>query len=131
MSSSPKTKTKLKKALAGNIYTDPKYYDVERKELLGKSWQFLTHESALASNEFKATYLADTVSGWPVIVVRDTKSGSVKGYHNICRHRAGPLEWNGTSGNCKLNGLKCKYHGWTYGFDGKLKGMPRFGDASI
>ena len=124
--------TKLKVPLDGYMYTDPKYYDIERKELLGKSWQFLSHESALIQNGVNAgaTYLADTVSGWPVIIVRDTKNGNIKGYHNICRHRAGPLEWNGTSGVCKINGLKCKYHGWTFTFDGKLRGMPRFGDSS-
>lgn len=123
---------KLKVPLEGHLYTDPKYYDVERKELLGKSWQFLSHESALNQNGVNAgaTYLADTVSGWPVIIVKDSKSGSIKGFHNICRHRAGPLEWNGTSGVCKINGLMCKYHGWTFTMDGKLRGMPRFGDTS-
>lgn len=38
------------------------------------------------------------------------------------------MEWDGTRGACKLKGFTCKYHGWTYGLDGKLKGLPLFGD---
>ena len=40
------------------------------------------------------------------------------------------MEWDGTKGSCKLKGFTCKYHGWTYGLDGKLKGLPHFGDQS-
>ena len=124
--------TKLEVPLAAEYYVDRKYYDAERKELLGPSWQLLTHESVLAqgSDTAGATYFADTVSDWPCILVRNTKTKRISGFHNICRHRAGPLEFNGTQGACKVNGLTCKYHGWNYTLDGALRGTPRFGDIS-
>jgi len=121
--------TKLQKSLPGKAYTDPKFYDIDRKHALGPSWQLLTHESLLLQDSDKgpATFVSDVVSGFPTIVVRSSKTGELNAYHNICRHKAGPLEWSDTRGVCPLNGLKCKYHGWTYSLDGKLKGVPGFG----
>ena len=119
----------LQTSLPDKAYVNPMYYEVERKHLLGKSWQLIAHESMLLLNDGKAspaTYVAAMVAGWPAIVVRSSKTGDIYAYHNVCRHRAGPLEWNDTSGSCKLHGLKCKYHGWTYSVDGQLKGVPGF-----
>ena len=123
---------KLAESLPAKFYHDKDIYNTEREKLIGPSWQLITHESLLLkdSTSAPATYFADTVAGWPCIIVRNSKTGILSGYHNVCRHRAGPLEWDGTSGPCKLNGLMCKYHGWTYSLDGKLKGLPRFGDHS-
>ena len=122
----------LQASLPDEAYINPKYYDIERKHLLGTSWQLLTHESMLL-NESKtssATYVAALVAGWPAIAVRSSKTGDIYAYHNVCRHRAGPLEWNDTSGSCKLHGLKCKYHGWTYALNGQLRGVPGFNAVS-
>ena len=57
-----------------------------------------------------------------VIIVK-TKDGSVKAYHNVCRHRGNKLVWNDfpneeTSGTCRQ--FTCKYHAWRYDLDGKL-----------
>lgn len=112
-------------------YTDPAYYERERRQLLGPSWQVVTHESALLrEGSAPATFVAETIAGFPCIIVRNSETGVVSGHLNICRHRGGPMEWDGTKGACKLKGFTCKYHGWTYGLDGKLKGLPHFGDQS-
>lgn len=121
------SQTPLVTSLAGNAYTDPLYYEIERKNLLGNNWQLIAHESQLPQDEaIPASYLAETICNYPTILVRSGKTGEIKGYHNICRHRAGPLEWDGTKGSCSIHGLKCKYHGWTYSVDGELKGVPAF-----
>ena len=57
-----------------------------------------------------------------VIIVK-TKDGSVKAYHNVCRHRGNKLVWNDfpneeTSGTCRQ--FTCKYHAWRYSLDGDL-----------
>ena len=57
-----------------------------------------------------------------VIIVK-TKDGSVKAYHNVCRHRGNKLVWNDfpheeTSGTCRQ--FTCKYHAWRYDLDGDL-----------
>jgi choline monooxygenase len=126
-SSQGQSQTPLVTSLPGKAYTDPIYYEMERKNLLGNNWQLIAHESQLPTDEMiPASYLAETVCSYPTILVRSGKTGEIKGYHNICRHRAGPLEWDGTKGSCSIHGLKCKYHGWTYSVDGELKGVPAF-----
>jgi choline monooxygenase len=50
----------------------------------------------------------------------------LRGFHNVCRHRAGPLVTE-ASGRCA--NLVCQYHGWSYDFDGALLAARDFGDA--
>jgi phenylpropionate dioxygenase-like ring-hydroxylating dioxygenase large terminal subunit len=61
----------------------------------------------------------------PVIVCRDAK-GSINVLLNSCRHR-GLAVCSTDRGNTKL--FHCPYHGWTYGRDGKLTGVPKMGEA--
>jgi phenylpropionate dioxygenase-like ring-hydroxylating dioxygenase large terminal subunit len=55
-----------------------------------------------------------------VLVVRDDR-GVIRAYRNVCRHRASRLLSG--SGQCK-GAIRCRYHGWTYRFDGSLIGVP-------
>ncbi len=57
----------------------------------------------------------------PVVIVRD-KSGGLRAFYNVCKHRGGPLATEA----CSAKMLQCKYHGWTYQLDGSLRGVPRF-----
>jgi choline monooxygenase len=59
-------------------------------------------------------------------VVRD-EEGRLRGYHNVCRHRAGPLAPDGESA-CEGR-LVCRYHGWAYALDGRLAAARDFGRA--
>lgn len=122
------TFSSLAKTLSGEYYTKPEHYEQERKAILSQNWQVITHESVLLQNcqHHPSTFVTETLSGWPCIVARSSKTGEIYGYHNACRHRAGPLEYDGQSGGCKLHGLTCKYHGWNYSLEGQLKGTPKF-----
>ncbi len=64
-------------------------------------------------------YKAMDAAGMPVLINRD-KAGKVRAFLNVCSHRAAPLASEG-HGNCPR--FTCKYHGWTYGQDGKLIGV--------
>jgi choline monooxygenase len=55
------------------------------------------------------------------------EDGSVRAFHNVCRHRAGPLVTD-ECGHCPV--IVCGYHGWTYGLDGTLLRARDFGDAT-
>ncbi len=111
--------------LPAALYRDPDIYDRERVEIFAKSWQLFAHEDQLAA---PGAYVADTVAGYPLFVLRG-RDGVLRGFHNVCRHRAAPLVDAG-QGRCDV--LRCRYHGWLYGHDGSLKKTPLFGeDASF
>jgi len=61
-------------------------------------------------------YKAMDAGGMPVLINRD-KAGKVRAFLNVCSHRGAPVAAEGL-GNCPR--FTCKYHGWSYGQDGKL-----------
>jgi choline monooxygenase len=52
------------------------------------------------------------------VVLRD--GDELRGYHNVCLHRAGPVAY----GCGQRQTLQCKYHGWTYTLRGELLRAP-------
>ncbi len=95
----------------------------DRTAVLRRTWQFVGHESQATG---AGDYLADVLGGAPVVVVRKP-DGALAGFHNVCRHRAGALVADGT-GNCGET-FTCRYHGWKYALDGRLRNAVDFGSA--
>jgi phenylpropionate dioxygenase-like ring-hydroxylating dioxygenase large terminal subunit len=104
--------------LPGWCYNNAEFHELERQELLLGTWILACHV-----NEVKAAggYHAIEAFGERAVVIRDT-DGSLRAFYNVCRHRAHALV-TGETGSCKA-ALRCPYHGWTYGFDGRLKAVP-------
>lgn len=105
-------------------YCDPARWPGERAQVFAKSWQFVTHDSALPE---RGAWRAETLAGYPILLVRG-EDDIVRGFHNVCRHRAGPLVRE-ASGVCD-GALSCQYHGWRYGLDGRLRAARDFGAAA-
>ncbi len=103
------------------LYSDPAVFARERETVFRASWLFLGLEADLAA---PGDYLAETLAGYPVVAVRG-EDGAMLAYHNVCRHRAGPLvdEARGR----RAGGFVCRYHGWRYAFDGRLRSAAGFG----
>ncbi len=64
-------------------------------------------------------YIAYAAAGTPLIIVRG-RDGIVRGFKNACRHRGTQL----TEGTGCVGAFVCPYHGWSYGLDGALLGIP-------
>ena len=110
----------LFRTLPARSYFDADQYERERREIFGKEWLWFASESEVASS---GAFVAREYAGWRLMVVR-SPDGALRGFHNVCRHRAGPLVDEG-SGTCA--NLVCQYHGWAYGFDGRLRSARDFG----
>jgi choline monooxygenase len=93
----------------------------DREKVLRRAWQFVGHVSQMPA---AGDYLADVVGGAPVVVVRKA-DGELAAFHNVCRHRAGALVADGV-GNCG-DVFTCRYHGWKYALDGRLRSAVDFG----
>ncbi|HEY1836887.1 MAG TPA: aromatic ring-hydroxylating dioxygenase subunit alpha [Rhizomicrobium sp.] len=105
------------------LYRDREVYETERRNIFGRAWLLIAHESQLPN---PGEYVAASVAGYPLIAVRGA-AGDVRAFHNVCRHRAGPLAEDG-QGRCDGQ-LVCRYHGWRYALDGRLANARDFGAA--
>jgi choline monooxygenase len=112
--------------LAADAYVDPAAYERERHAVFAREWQLTGFRAQLRA---PGDYVQHTIAGWPVVVaVQD--DGSLRAFHNVCRHRAGPLVTD-AAGQCRS--FVCRYHGWAYALDGTLTSARDFGgdlDAS-
>jgi carnitine monooxygenase subunit len=104
-------------SLPGWVYHDADFFKVEMDRVIRPSWQIVCHISDISNaGDWHALELLDD----NVIVMRGD-NGSVRAFHNVCRHRASRLV-DGAQGCAKK--LVCPYHGWTYERDGRLSGVP-------
>lgn len=91
--------------------------EAEQELILERTWQLAGHVSQLTE---VGSYLTTQAGTQPVLVVRDKEMG-LRAFRNVCRHRGSRLLSG--SGRCG-KAIRCRYHGWTYRFDGSLIGMP-------
>lgn len=104
-------------SLRSAAYTDPKWLAADLRGIFARTWQWVCHVEQLAE---PGGYVAATVAGMPVVVVRD-RSGVVRAFYNVCKHRAHELlSGAGTTGT-----IVCPYHAWVYDLDGALRGARR------
>jgi phenylpropionate dioxygenase-like ring-hydroxylating dioxygenase large terminal subunit len=104
--------------LAPRAFTSRDIFDVEQRAIFGRSW---VHVADLRDVPNPGDYATGTIGKTPVIVLRDRKTGELRGFLNACRHRGAQL-LDG-KGSCDKQ-IKCPYHAWSYGLDGKLLGVP-------
>lgn len=109
------------RTLPASWYRGTDRYEAERHSIFGTSWLLLGHVDDVAG---PGDRLGLTVAGFPLLVVRDDEGG-IRGFHNVCPHRAGPLAEDGISGGPSL---VCRYHGWSFDLQGALLAARDFGD---
>lgn len=99
----------------------PEVYEAETRVIHHRVWNYFGHRSRVAS---AGQYLTGVIAGEPVVAMCGS-DGHVRAYSNVCRHRAGPL----VDGEGRRNSLVCRYHGWRYDLEGKLRHAPEFENA--
>ncbi len=100
----------------GSLYWDEGVFRAELEKLFYRNWLLVGRDEQVPR---AGDYLTRQVGGENVIVLRDRR-GTVRAFHNVCRHRGTRLvEAESGSG---LRSIVCPYHAWTYGLDGRLTG---------
>jgi p-cumate 2,3-dioxygenase alpha subunit len=89
----------------------------EMTQIFGHCWIYVGHASELKK---PGDFRSRKVAGRPVIFCRD-QGGAFHCLFNTCRHR-GAIVCTEREGNRRR--FQCIYHGWTYGNDGRLVGVP-------
>ena len=112
----------MPRALAARWYSDHDQYQNERRAIWGSEWLMFGVTAELSR---PGQYVADEIAGYPLLVVVDPQ-GQLRGFHNVCPHRAGVIQWPGCG---QTGNLVCRYHGWAFSWDGSLKSARDFGDT--
>jgi choline monooxygenase len=100
-------------------YVDPRIAELERVNVFSKTWQLVARTDQLNN---PGQFISTVVAGEPIVVVRGA-DGTLRAFYNVCRHHAAAVVTQ-PCGVAQM--LHCPYHGWNYGLDGSLKGMPEF-----
>ncbi len=98
--------------LPSAVYTDAAVFAAEKERIFARTWQVMGHAHQVAD---AGDYFTTELVGEPLLIVRGSDR-ILRGFYNVCRHRAGPPAEG--CGSRKL--FRCGYHGWTYGLDRAL-----------
>src|SRR5262245_15081341 len=103
-------------SLRADAYTDPQWHQVDLREIICKTWQWVCHAEKLRE---PGSFVTIEIAGKPIAVVRD-REGVLRAFYNVCKHRAHKL----LSGEGNTTRIMCPYHAWTYKLNGQLAGAP-------
>ncbi len=110
-------------ALPPSFYLGADMLAQDTTRVLANGWQLVAHAADLAD---PGDHVVTQVAGAPVLIVRGDDA-VLRAFPNVCRHRAGPLALENGRG-ARL--LHCRYHGWIYALDGRLKRAPEMQGAA-
>lgn len=99
-------------------YTDATFLPLEKEKIFWKTWQPVGRTDMV---QRPGDFFTCEVTGERLVVTRG-QDNQLRAFYNVCAHRAGPV----AVGKGNRKSLQCKYHGWTYGLDGKLLNAPEF-----
>ncbi|HYZ46531.1 MAG TPA: aromatic ring-hydroxylating dioxygenase subunit alpha [Actinomycetota bacterium] len=108
--------------LPAEAYTSDDVFAWEKGRFFEDSWVCAGRGGDLAQ---PGDVRAVDIGSESVLLVRE-EGGALNGFFNVCRHRGHQLVEPGESINTRV--IRCPYHAWCYGLDGRLRGAPRFSD---
>lgn len=99
--------------LERDFYVAPEVFAADLARIFHRHWIFVGYAFQVPR---PGDFLTYKVGGELIIVLRD-RSGAIRAFHNVCRHRGSRI--------CKTeqghaHRLVCPYHRWTYELDGAL-----------
>jgi glycine betaine catabolism A len=109
------------RTLPGAAYASAEVFAWERRHFWDGSWVCAGRSADLAA---AGDQRAVPVGSASVLLVRDG-DGTLRGFHNVCRHRGHELLPPGSERRGRA--IRCPYHDWVYGLDGACRATPRFG----
>ncbi|HUI47386.1 MAG TPA: aromatic ring-hydroxylating dioxygenase subunit alpha [Acidimicrobiia bacterium] len=99
-------------------YTTDEFAELEQTRLWACVWQIAGREEQVGR---PGDFLEYTIGDETVFVVR-AAGGELHAFYNACLHRGRRLVEG--SGSLAEAALRCPYHGWCYGLDGRVIDVP-------
>ena len=110
---------KIEKSIPNRYHYDPDHHKRELDVFWYRMWINVCRAEEVAK---PGDFLVVPIGEQSVVVTRD-REGTLRAFHNTCRHRGSILCAN-EKGRFKSNSIVCPYHAWTYSLDGKLIATP-------
>ena len=108
----------LRSGLTAAHYVSPEIFAAEQQRLFRELWIFAGYANLVARpNEF----LTRRIGGIPVVV--QNLENRLRAFENVCAHRQMALQTD----DYGARALICRYHGWAYDANGRVKGIPNAG----
>jgi Rieske 2Fe-2S family protein len=107
------------RTLPAAFYASDEVFRLEQSELFGRMWLCIGREADIPN---AGDFFTHEVGDERILVVRGSDA-TVRAFFNVCRHR-GTRIVDAPRGE-GLERLRCPYHAWTYGLDGRLTHAPR------
>ncbi len=108
--------------ISREIFVNEDIYAEEQERIFARAWLHVGHESQIPK---PGDYFVSSMGEESVILCRD-RAGRIHVFLNSCRHR-GMKVCRYDEGSTTV--FTCPYHGWSYGTDGRLVGVPYFREA--
>lgn len=111
---------KLQPGLPAAWYRDPAHHDRELEAIWYRGWIATAREEEIPE---AGDWRVVRIGTQSIVLLRD-KAGSIRAFHNACRHR-GSILCTTDQGRFKRGRIVCPYHAWTYDLEGALVATPR------
>lgn len=107
----------------------PEFYKREQAAIFKRAWLNVGRVEQLP--RLGSYFTKDIHAARAAILVVRATGGTIRAFHNICRHRGNKLAWTDdpkqdSHGVCRQ--FTCKYHGWRYDLDGALTFVQQEGE---
>ncbi|MBL0744952.1 aromatic ring-hydroxylating oxygenase subunit alpha [Chryseolinea lacunae] len=114
------------KTIATDFYLNPSYYELSKEKIFAATWQLVGDTDQVKEPGWVTPVsLLEKYIDEPLLLSRD-KQGDLHCLSNVCTHRGNLL----VERPCKLNDMRCKYHGRRFQLDGKFLSMPEFKEVA-
>jgi Rieske 2Fe-2S family protein len=111
---------RLEAGLPASWYRDPEHYRRELEAFWYGRWIAVAREEEIPG---PGDYRVAEIGTQSIVVVRGA-DGTLRAFHNTCRHR-GSILCTAAQGSFARNRIVCPYHAWTYDLGGRLIATPR------
>ncbi len=111
------------RTLPRDLYLSQAVFDREMDVIFRRRWICAGRSEDVAK---PGDFFTVRIAGESLIVTRD-QSGAAHAHFNVCRHRGTRL-CDAGSGRF-TDSIRCPYHGWSYGLDGRLLGAPHMNEV--
>jgi choline monooxygenase len=110
------------KTISTDFYLEPHFFKESKEKIFAKTWHLVGDADQVKDNGWVTpVMLSEDFLNEPLLLSKD-KEGKLHCLSNVCTHRGNLV----VEKPCKLNDLRCKYHGRRFGLNGKFASMPEF-----